>query len=62
MPTEAEAKDIIAKLKGGADFATLAKQESKDTGSQAAGGDLGWFKQGDMVPAFSDGRLRAQAR
>ncbi len=53
VPTEAEAKSIIAKLKAGADFATLAKQESKDTGSQASGGDLGWFKQGDMVPAFS---------
>ena len=54
VPTEAQAKDIIAKLKGGADFATLAKQQSKDTGSQASGGDLGWFKEGDMVPAFSN--------
>lgn len=53
VPTEQEAKDIIAQLKKGADFAKLAKQYSKDQGS-ADGGDLGWFKRGDMVPAFSD--------
>jgi len=53
VPTEQEAKDVIAQLKKGADFAKLAKQYSKDQGS-AGGGDLGWFKRGDMVPAFSD--------
>jgi len=53
VPTEQEAKDIIAQLKKGADFAKLAKEHSKDPGA-ADGGDLGWFKRGDMVPAFSD--------
>ncbi len=53
VPTEAEAKDVIAQLKKGADFATLAKQKSKDPGA-AQGGDLGFFKKGDMVPAFAD--------
>ena len=51
--SEAEAEKIIAELKGGADFAKLAKAESKDPGA-AEGGDLGWFKKGDMLPAFSD--------
>jgi len=53
VPTEAEAEKIIAQLKAGADFAKLAKEDSKDPGA-ADGGDLGWFKKGDMLPAFSD--------
>lgn len=53
VPTEAEAKDIKAKLDGGADFATLAKQDSKD-GSAQDGGDLGWFGVGVMVKPFED--------
>ncbi|WP_419729806.1 peptidylprolyl isomerase [Lichenicola sp.] len=51
---EKTANDIIKQLKHGADFATLAKQDSTDKGSAATGGgDLGWFKQGDMLPEFS---------
>jgi len=51
---EKTANDIIKQLKGGADFATLAKADSTDKGSAASnGGDLGWFKQGDMLPEFS---------
>jgi peptidyl-prolyl cis-trans isomerase C len=53
VPTEAEAKEIIAQLNKGADFSTLAKQHSKDSGSPQ-GGDLGFFKKGDMVPEFAD--------
>ena len=51
---EAEAKDIIAKLKKdpGA-FAKLAMEKSKDTGSKAKGGDLGWIDLSQMVPEFS---------
>jgi len=48
----AKATEIKKKLDGGADFATLAKAESDDTGSGANGGDLGNFKHGQMVPAF----------
>lgn len=50
---EADAKDIIAKLKKDAGaFAKLAMEKSKDTGSKAAGGDLGWFDLSRMVPEF----------
>ena len=50
---EAEAKDIIARLKKdpGA-FAKLATERSKDSGSKPAGGDLGWFDPTQMVPEF----------
>jgi peptidyl-prolyl cis-trans isomerase C len=49
-----EADDIVAKLKAGGDFAALAKEKSKDTGSGAAGGDLGFFAKGQMVKPFED--------
>ncbi len=53
VKTEGEAKDIIAKLDKGADFAALAKAKSIDTGSGAKGGELGWFSPSQMVPEFS---------
>jgi len=49
---EASALDIIEKLKNGGDFASLAQEFSKDTGSAVNGGDLGWFGTGAMVPEF----------
>ena len=52
VETEAEAQTIYNFLQQGSDFATFAKQSSKDTGSGANGGDLGWFGKGAMVPEF----------
>ena len=51
--TEAEATDIIAKLKGGAKFEDLAKA-SKDTGSAGNGGDLDWATPSSFPKPFSD--------
>ncbi|WP_428490643.1 peptidylprolyl isomerase [Rhodopila sp.] len=51
---EATADKIIAELKKGGDFAALSKQYSKDPGAAKQGGDLGFFKKTDMVPAFAD--------
>jgi peptidyl-prolyl cis-trans isomerase C len=48
----AKAQDVLKQLKGGADFAALAKSDSDDSGSGANGGDLGTFKHGQMVAAF----------
>jgi peptidyl-prolyl cis-trans isomerase SurA len=36
----------------GADFATLARRFSSDPGSRDQGGDLGYFRRGQMVPEF----------
>jgi len=53
MGTEAEAKAVIAKLKGGAKFEELAKQ-SIDSGTAANGGDLGWATPSSFPKVFSD--------
>lgn len=54
--TDAETKalidDIYKQLKGGADFAALAKKYSEDPGSALNGGDLGWTSGDEFVPAF----------
>jgi peptidyl-prolyl cis-trans isomerase C len=57
VATEGEAKDIEAQLKNGADFATLAKQNSKDPGA-AEGGDLGYFTKDQMVPEFAEAAFK----
>jgi peptidyl-prolyl cis-trans isomerase C len=53
VANEAEAKEIIARLKKdpGA-FAKLAAEKSQDPGSAARGGELGWFDLKGMVPEF----------
>jgi len=53
VENEDEAKAILEQLKGGGDFATLAKEKSKDPGA-AEGGDLGYFAKEQMVPEFAD--------
>ena len=52
VATEAEAKEIKERLKKGEDFATVAKEKSKDP--SAEGGDLGFFGRGQMLKPFED--------
>ena len=47
-------KKVQKELKGGQDFAVLAKKYSEDKGSSANGGDLGYFARGQMVKPFED--------
>lgn len=54
VDTEDEAKKVIDRLNKGEDFGKLAAELSKDTGSGAKGGDLGWFGHGVMVKEFED--------
>ncbi|MEW6122876.1 MAG: peptidylprolyl isomerase [Pseudomonadota bacterium] len=53
---EAKAKEIAAKAKGGADFAQLAKDNSKDSAED--GGDLGYFTKDQMVPEFAEAAFK----
>ncbi len=52
VETEDEAKAVKAELDGGADFAKLAAEKSKD--KNAEGGDLGYFTRGQMLKPFED--------
>ncbi len=52
LKTREEADMVLKKVKQGAKFEDLAKKFSMDPGSKEAGGDLGFFSQGMMVPEF----------
>lgn len=47
-------KDLLVKIKAGESFEELAKAHSEDKGSGARGGDLGFFRAGQMVKPFED--------
>lgn len=49
-----QAETVLAALREGADFATLAQQSSEDPATAEQGGDLGFFPRGQMVKPFED--------
>lgn len=50
---KARAEDLRKQLNAGADFATLARKYSEDSGSAARGGELDWGKKGQWVGRFA---------
>lgn len=48
------AEAVVARLKAGESFETLAKENSDDPGSADMGGDLGYFGRGIMEPDFEE--------
>ena len=51
---------LLAEIKAGSSFEELAIKHSEDATS-AEGGDLGWFKPGEMVPAFESAAFTLEA-
>ncbi|MEQ9063935.1 MAG: SurA N-terminal domain-containing protein [Vicingaceae bacterium] len=67
IPVEKDDKEVTLErvdsiktaLASGADFAALANKYSADPGSKEKGGDLGWFKEGFMIPVINDSCFKA---
>jgi peptidyl-prolyl cis-trans isomerase C len=57
---ESLANELLGKVKAGGDFAALASEHSTDPGSKIKGGDLGWFEQRRMDPAFGEAAFAAE--
>ncbi len=57
-----KAEDLLNQLKGGADFAALARKESQDPGSAANGGELGWIVRGQTVKNFETAAFSLQPK
>ncbi len=58
--TEAEAKTLITQINGGADFAKLAAEKSRDEGSKAQGGELNWSPANSYVRPFAEAMVKLQ--
>jgi peptidyl-prolyl cis-trans isomerase C len=52
VQAKAKAQAVLKQVRGGGDFAAIARAESQDPGSAPNGGDLGFFPKGQMTPAF----------
>ena len=51
LESEEEARNVLAQLQAGGDFAALAQEFSRDESTRESGGDRGWFPQGlDLMP------------
>jgi peptidyl-prolyl cis-trans isomerase C len=60
VATETTARQVLAEVnRAGVDFAEVAKRRSTDPGARD-GGDLGFFKRGDMVPEFAQAAFALQ--
>lgn len=58
VASEPDAQAALKRVKGGEDFAKVAKDMSKDPGSE--GGDLGWFTKERMVPEFAEAAFKME--
>jgi peptidyl-prolyl cis-trans isomerase C len=54
------AQAIVEEVRGGGDFAEVARRESTGP-SASAGGDLGYFEKGQMVPTFAEAAFALEA-
>lgn len=58
VASEKEAKAIVAQLKKKGDFGKIAKEKSKDPGSKAQGGEMGWTNPAGVVPPFAEAMVK----
>jgi peptidyl-prolyl cis-trans isomerase C len=60
VASEAEAKSLITQINGGADFAKLASEKSRDEGSKGQGGELNWSPPNGYVRQFAEAMVSLQ--
>jgi parvulin-like peptidyl-prolyl isomerase len=60
VATQDQANDLLTQLQGGADFATLAQQNSTDVATKTKGGDMGWFPRGTQSKAVENAAFALQ--
>ena len=56
----AEAEQALAELRNGADFEVVARSYSDDMSNRETGGDLGWVRRSQLVPAFAQAAWAAR--
>jgi peptidyl-prolyl cis-trans isomerase C len=56
-----KAQSALTQVRGGADFAAIARAQSQDPGSAEKGGDLGFFAKGQMTPPFDEAAFKLKA-
>lgn len=56
----ARARRALEEIRGGESFEVVARRYSEDPGSREEGGELGWLRRGDVVPAFGDAAWTAR--
>jgi peptidyl-prolyl cis-trans isomerase C len=60
VPTEEEAKALLAEIRKGAKFEEVASRSSKDEGTKSRGGDLDWNVPGVFDKAFADAMVKLE--
>jgi len=55
-----KSQKVLEKIKEGADFAKMAMEYSEDTSSRKEGGDLGYFKKGELLPTLEREAMKLQ--
>lgn len=60
VESEESAREILAMLQQGADFATLAREYSIDQATKENGGDLGWFPRQLVAPELENAAFALQ--
>ena len=58
VANETHCKELIEQLNKGASFEDLARKFSKCPSGARSGGDLGYFRKGQMVPAFENASFK----
>ncbi len=60
VDSQEKAEALRKEIEAGASFATVARENSTDLGSGAAGGDLGWYGLGSFVKPFEEAMVAAE--